>query len=262
MFWEIYATGLLVIIAAMFSLWLLSLLVRDASIVDIFWGPGFVITGWYYFFVTDGDPLRKGIMVLLVTIWGLRLGIYLAHRNLGKGEDFRYARWRRNNGQKWWWLSFFRVFLLQGIVMWLVSAPLLAAQIATQPAAPILTDILGIVVWLVGFIFEAGGDWQLMRFKADESNKGKVLNTGFWRYTRHPNYFGDAVQWWGFYLIALGGGGAATILSPVLMTFFLMRVSGVVMLEKSLKKSRPGYEDYIQNTSAFIPMPPRQSGTN
>jgi steroid 5-alpha reductase family enzyme len=229
---------------------------KDSSIVDIFWGSGFVIVGWFYFAMSEGNMARKWLLMVLVTIWGLRLSLHIAKRNLGKGEDFRYQTWRKEAGASWWWKSLVKVFLLQGLILWFVSMPLLGAQFFATELNWL--DYLGIVVWLIGFVFEAGGDWQLMQFRADESKKGKVLNTGLWRYSRHPNYFGDAAQWWGFYFMALAAGAWWTILSPLLMTFLLMRVSGVVMLEHSLKKTKPEYAAYIKRTSAFFPMPPKK----
>jgi len=196
-------------------------------------------------------------LMTLVTIWGLRLSIYVFIRNHGKPEDFRYAKWRAENGPRWTWYSFFKVFLLQGAIMWIVSTPLLAAQITPGSALSAL-DILGIVLWLVGFIFEAGGDYQLAQFRADPANKGKLLNTGLWRYTRHPNYFGDSAQWWGFYLIALAAGGWWTIFSPLIMTGLLVKVSGVALLEKTMANTKPGYKEYIETTSAFIPWFPKK----
>ncbi|TET54987.1 MAG: DUF1295 domain-containing protein, partial [Anaerolineales bacterium] len=158
---------------------------------------------------------------------------------------------------KWWWFSFFKVFLLQGLLMWIISAPLLAAQTSAAPAQLTLLDYSAIVVWSIGFLFEALGDMQLATFKADPASKGRVLNTGLWRYTRHPNYFGEAVQWWGYYLLALAAGGWWTAFSPILMTFLLVRVSGVALLERTLKK-RPGYREYVETTSAFVPRPPQR----
>lgn len=258
-FAEVYFTGLGVIVISMTLLWLLSLLMKDASIVDIFWGAGFVIAGAAYYLLTDGYEGRRLLALGLLAVWGLRLTLHLARRNLGKGEDFRYARWRTQYGASWWWYSLFHVFLLQGLVMWIVSLPILAAQFHAEPAALTVLDLLGALVWLVGFIFEGLGDWQLARFRANPDNRGQVLNTGLWRYTRHPNYFGDAVQWWGFFLIALSTSwGWLTVVSPVVMTFLLMRVSGVAMLEKTLKKTRPEYQEYIETTSAFFPRPPRK----
>jgi len=257
---EIFTLALLIILSLMTVLWLVSLALRNSSIVDIFWGMGFVISSWVYFALNpDGFLLRKLLIALLVTAWGLRLSIHILWRNSCKGEDFRYQVWRKAAGGAWWWQSFFKVFLLQGILMWIISAPLLAAQFRSAPERLTVFDFLGAAFWLIGFFFEAVGDLQLSRFKADPANRGKVMDRGIWRYSRHPNYFGDAAQWWGFYLIAAACGGWWTVFSPVLMTLFLLRVSGVTLLEKSLA-SRPGYEVYIKTTSAFIPWFPRKIG--
>lgn len=243
----------------MTALWLVSLAVRDASIVDVFWGLGFVCAAWLYFALTpQGFPARKGLLCLLVTVWGLRLALHIYFRNRGKGEDYRYRQWREGAGGKWWWQSFFKVFLLQGILLWVISTPLLAAQLNPSPAVLIWLDYAGLLVWAIGFYFEAVGDWQLMRFKANPANRGKLLNSGVWRTTRHPNYFGDAAQWWGFFLIAAAAGGWWSVFSPLLMTFLLLRVSGVALLEKSLAGAKPGYQEYIETTSAFIPWFPKK----
>ncbi len=257
-FWGIYLTGFAVVWGCLTALWLLSLRIRDSSIVDIFWGSGFVIAALVYFLLTDGYVGRQLLTLTLVAIWGLRLTIHLARRNLGKGEDFRYRNWRREHGENWWWRSYFQVYLLQGVLLWIVSLPLLAAQFSSQPAQIIWLDVAGVIIWGIGFFFEAVGDYQLTRFKANPNNSGKVLDTGLWRYTRHPNYFGDAVQWWGFYMLALAAGAWWAILSPLLMTFLLMRISGVALLEQSLKKRKPQYQAYIERTSAFFPLPPRK----
>jgi steroid 5-alpha reductase family enzyme len=255
---SIYLTLGLVILGLMVLLWLASLVLKNSSIVDIFWGTGFVITTWIAFLLTpDGYVMRKLLLSILVTIWGLRLSLHILRRNWRKGEDFRYQVWRRDAGAAWWWRSFFKVFLLQGILLWIISAPLLAAQFKSRPAHLTWIDTLAIPVWLIGFFFEAVGDWQLARFKANPSNKGKVLDTGVWRTTRHPNYFGDATQWWAYYLIALAAGGWWTIFSPLIMTTLLLRVSGVTLLEKTLKAEKPGYKEYVERTSEFIPWFPR-----
>jgi steroid 5-alpha reductase family enzyme len=257
-FISVYGVALLVSLGLMIALWLLSLVLKNSSIVDIFWGTGFVISGWVYFALTpDGFLLRKLLIVLLTTVWGLRLSLYILWRNAGKGEDYRYQVWRKEAGAQWWWRSFFKVFLLQGILMAIISAPLLAAQFRSAPSRLTVLDFLGAATWLVGFFFEAAGDLQLARFKSDPANKGRVMDRGVWRLTRHPNYFGDAAQWWGYFIIAASAGGWWTVFSPVLMTLFLLRVSGVTLLEKTLAK-RPGYEVYIDTTSAFIPWFPRK----
>jgi steroid 5-alpha reductase family enzyme len=249
----------IVVIGTMTILWLVSLALKNSSIVDIFWGAGFVIVTWLVFAATpQAANSRRTLLVALVSIWGLRLAIHILLRNWGKPEDFRYAKWRAENGPRWWWVSFFQVFLLQGILMWALSIPLILTVSFPGPEKLGWLDYLALLIWLIGFIFEAGGDWQLARFKANKKNKGKLLRRGLWRYTRHPNYFGDAAQWWGFYLIALtAGSGWWTIYSPILMTFLLLRVSGVIMLEKTLRENKPGYRDYVESTSAFIPWFPK-----
>jgi len=258
-FMSIYMILGAIILGLMILLWLVSLALKNSSIVDIFWGTGFVVVVWAAFLLTPGGfEMRKWLISILVTIWGLRLSLHILWRNWGKPEDFRYQVWRKEAGAAWWWRSFFKVFLLQGFLLWIISTPLLAAQISAQPDRLIWLDILAVPVWLVGFTFEAAGDWQLARFKANPANKGKVLQTGVWRYTRHPNYFGDATQWWAYYLIALAAGGWWTIFSPIIMTALLMRVSGVALLEKTLKEEKPGYKEYIETTSEFIPWFPRK----
>lgn len=246
------------ILILMTLLWLLSLAIKNSSIVDIFWGTGFVVTYWISAWINPAELSVRGMLLgALVTLWGLRLSIYIFSRNHGKPEDFRYAAWRTENGSAWWWRSLFKVFLLQGIILWIVAAPLIAVQTASDSPLK-CTDFTGTALWLVGFIFEAGGDRQLARFKNDPANKGKLLTTGLWSLTRHPNYFGDAAQWWGFWLIAFASGAWWTIFSPLLMTLLLMKISGVVMLERTLTKTKPGYEEYISRTNEFFPWLPKK----
>ena len=259
-FIELYGWLALIILGLMTALWLLSLLLKDASIVDIFWGLGFVIVNWAAFFLApEGYVARKWLLSILVTVWGLRLSLHIFLRNKGKGEDFRYQAWRQESGKNWWWYSFFKVFFLQGFLMWVISAPLVAVQRARLPQSLTWLDILAVLVWAIGFFFEAVGDLQLSRFKAKPQNKGRLLNRGVWRYTRHPNYFGDAAQWWGYFLVALACGGWWTVFSPVIMTLLLLRVSGVTLLEKSLVETKPGYAEYVKTTSAFVPWFPRKT---
>ena len=241
-------------------LWFISLVIKNASIVDIFWGFGFVLAAWVSFFLSpEGFLFRKLILLGLVTIWGLRLSIHILKRNWGKPEDFRYQKWRADNGKKWWWMSLFQVFFLQTILMWVISVPLVYVQWSKGSPFFAAWDALAIILWMIGFFFESFGDSQLARFRSDPDNKGKVLDTGVWRYTRHPNYFGDSTQWWGYLLFAVAGGGWWTIFSPIIMTFFLLRVSGVALLEKSLAVTKPQYKDYIERTSSFIPRFPKKS---
>ena len=259
---ETYGIMALIVLGFMTILWIVSLILRNSSIVDIFWGAGFVLVNWVGFAITPAGFLpRKVLLAIIVTIWGLRLTLYILSRNLGKPEDFRYQKWRQAAPERWWWKSYFQVFLLQGALMWFISAPLTAVHLSATPARLTVLDFLGAALWAIGFFFEATGDFQLARFRANPANKGKLLNQGVWRYTRHPNYFGDATEWWGFYLIAVATGlGAVTILSPVVMTILLVRVSGVGLLEKTLKDTKPGYKEYMETTSAFIPWIPRTRG--
>ncbi len=257
---SIALTALAAVAALMTVVWVASVIERDASIIDIFWGLGFVMAAWIYFQLTEPTTSRKYLVVGLVTIWGLRLSVYILWRNWGKGEDYRYRAMREKNPRLFPWLSLVTVFWLQAVLLWAISMPLLQAQRVAEPAGLTWLDLLGVAFFVVGFVFEAGGDWQLARFKSDPANKGRVLDRGFWRYTRHPNYFGDAMVWWGFFLFAAATPGSLwTIYSPIMMTLLLMRVSGVTLLEKSLKDTKPGYRDYVRRTSAFFPWFPKET---
>ncbi len=240
-------------------LWIWSVIIKNVSIVDIFWGFGFVAVNAFYVFMSGELTDRKILILILVTVWGLRLAIYLASRNIGKGEDFRYQEFRRNYGEgRYWWVSYFQTFLLQGVLMMIVSLPLLGVSAGNKPGDLNLIDYFGILVWLVGFSFEAGGDYQLSRFKRDAGNRGKVLDTGFWRYTRHPNYFGDSAVWWAFALFSIAAGGYWQVIGSVVMTLLIIRVSGVALLEKSLKDTKPQYREYVRKTSSFFPWFPKK----
>jgi len=257
---SIYLVNLLYVMVFITFLWLISLKLKDASIMDIFWGPGFILVAWTTYFMSNGFWGRKLLVAFLVTLWGLRLAIYLAVRNLGKGEDRRYQAWRKQYGNRFWWISFFMVFCFQGILLWLISLGFQTAQMAKSPEKLVWLDVLGCLVWAIGFLFEAIGDWQLARFKSDPNTEGKVMNQGLWAYTRHPNYFGESLIWWGLFLIALTHmSNFWTVISPFVITFLLLRVSGVVMLERNISKRRPEYQVYIQNTSAFIPWFPKKN---
>lgn len=256
----VFLQAALVVFSLMTVLWLVSLAVKNASIVDIFWGVGFVLVAWVTFLLHPGNPAPRAALLLgLVTVWGLRLALYILKRNLPKGEDFRYVKWRQEHGKAWWWRSYFQVFILQGALMLIISVPLVVVISRAAQSSLGWFDGVAVLLWLVGFIFEAGGDWQLARFKTNPANKGKLLNTGLWRYTRHPNYFGDAAQWWAFYLFAILAGGWWTIFSPLIMSLLLRNVSGVALLEKTLVDSKPGYRQYVESTNAFIPWFPRQN---
>jgi steroid 5-alpha reductase family enzyme len=251
--------GLAAGLAFMVALWLVSLPLRNASIVDVAWGPAFALQAAVYAALTpDGWGPRKVLVLALVGVWAARLAIHVYTRNAGKGEDFRYAAWRTQHGDRWWWRSLLQVFVLQGLLAWFIGMPLLAAQQGVSPGWTAL-DGVGAALWVIGFVFEAGGDWQLRAFLRDPANRGRTLMSGLWRYTRHPNYFGDAAQWWGLYAVAAAAGGWWTLLSPAAMTFLLVRVSGVGMLERTIAQRRPDYAGYMRTTSAFVPWFPRPS---
>ena len=240
-------------LAAQLLLWLVSLRLRDVSIVDIYWGVGFAQIAIITAALADGWPWRQLLLTQLTVLWGLRLGFYLFWRNAGHGEDYRYQAMRRHHGDRFPLVSLATVFGLQGLLMWVVSLPVQFGQLAAAPAHLTWIDAAGAALWALGLAFESVGDWQLATFKADPANAGAVMDRGLWRYTRHPNYFGDACVWWGLWLIAGAGGAWWTILAPALMTFFLMQVSGVAMLERTIVKRRPEYAAYIARTSAFVP---------
>ena len=237
-------------------LWLVSLIRRDASIVDIFWGIGFVVVAWLTFTTSAVSELKAVFLALMVTTWGLRLAGYLAWRNIGKDEDYRYAAMRQRHGSRFPIVSLITVFGLQGLLMWVISLPIQVGIPDAESWNAIAT--VGLVLWSIGWLFETIGDYQLARFKAQASNKGRVMSEGLWRYTRHPNYFGDFLVWWGFYLVAAKPDSFWwTIIGPLIMSFLLIRVSGVRLLENSLRDRVAGYKEYVRNTSPFFPLPPK-----
>ena len=254
--------GLGTILAASTLVWMISVRLQDASIADICWGLGFVLLAWLYCLLSPSLTPRSWLVAVLTTLWGARLSLHIFRRNHGRGEDPRYQAMRASHGDAFWWRSLFTVFWLQGAILWFVALPLLAAVRAAEPVALTPLDGFGVLLFAIGFGFEVVGDHQLQRFRADPSNRGQVLDHGLWRYTRHPNYFGDAVLWWGLYAIAVATpDGWLTVSSPALMTFLLMRVSGVTLLEQSLITSKPGYRAYIARTPAFFPWFPRGTHT-
>jgi steroid 5-alpha reductase family enzyme len=253
---SVYALGLGVLAAAAFTTWLLSLYRHNVAIVDGLWSLMFAMAGITYAVAADSLTPRAILLLALVGLWALRLSVYITWRNWGHGEDRRYQAIRARNQPNFEWKSLYLVFALQAVLAWLISLPLLAGVLGSVPLGPL--DFIGGALWLVGFIFEAGGDWQLARFKSDRANHGQVMDRGFWRFTRHPNYFGDFCVWWGLYLMALSAGGWWSIIGPLLMSVLLMRVSGVTLLEKDIGERRPRYADYMRRTNAFFPGLPKK----
>ncbi len=261
-----WLSGLVVLLGAAFLTWVVSVVKKNVAIVDSLWSLMFLLAALAYLWVAPawdaasaapvaapGILERRELVVALVALWALRLAIYITARNWGHQEDFRYQAIRRRNEPGFALKSLYLVFGLQALLAWVISLPLLGAILGIRPLG--LLDVAGAALWLVGLVFEAGGDWQLSRFKQDPANKGQVMDRGFWRYTRHPNYFGDFCVWWGFYLIALSAGAWWSIPGPLLMSVLLMRVSGVALLEKSIGERRPGYAEYGRRTNTFFPGP-------
>lgn len=244
---------------ALLALWGIARALRDVGIVDVFWGAGFVGVAWIAWTLAAAPGARGALLALGVTLWGLRLSGYLLWRNWGEPEDRRYRAMRRGHGERFAWVSLVTVFGLQGVLLWWISLPVQTAML--WPGADRLgrLDALGIGLFAVGFFFESVGDCQLARFKRDPANAEQVMDRGLWRYTRHPNYFGDFLVWWGLFVVALSTpAGRWTLSSPLLMSLLLLRVSGVPLLERGLTRRRPAYRDYIARTSAFFPRPPRR----
>jgi steroid 5-alpha reductase family enzyme len=247
------AFGAIAILAGMG--WILATIKRDVSIVDSLWSLFFLVAAIVYAFSAQASDPRITVILALVTLWALRLSIYLTWRNWREPEDRRYQAIRERNEPGFAWKSLYLVFGLQGLLACIIVIPVFAGL--GNPAPLGAADFAGIALWVVGFAFESIADWQLARFKADPAQRRKVLDTGLWRYSRHPNYFGEAVLWWGFFLIAVGAGGWWTVFAPILMTFLLLKVSGVSLLEADIHERRPAYRMYVARTNAFFPWRPR-----
>jgi steroid 5-alpha reductase family enzyme len=250
----IAAAAVLVLVLAT---WMLGRALGRYNVIDVAWGLGFVLVAWVTFASSSGhgNDARRLVVALLVTAWGGRLAAYIAWRSRGKGEDPRYQAMFEGHDDPA--RRALVVFLTQGVAIWFVSLPVQVAMFET--GEPGILFVGGVVVWAIGFAFESIGDWQLARFRADPASGGQVMDHGLWRYTRHPNYFGDACVWWGLWLVAAQQWqGALTVLSPVLMTWTLTRKTGKPLLEAGMAERRPGYRDYVERTSGFFPLPPRR----
>lgn len=240
--------------------WVVSVIRHDVSIVDSLWSLMILGSLGVYAGLAESTGPRTVLVIALVAAWAVRLSLHIAVRNHGEPEDRRYRQIRENNQPHFWIKSLFIVFLLQSFLAWVVSLSGVAAVAGQAPLGPL--DYAGAALWLLGMFFEVVGDWQLARFQRNRDSSGEVLDTGLWRYTRHPNYFGETVIWWGIFLIALSAGAWWAIVSPLLMTILLLRVSGVSLLEKDISERRPAYREYVERTNAFIPGPPKTSGAS
>jgi steroid 5-alpha reductase family enzyme len=252
----IYLHGLYAAAAAALLTWILSLIRRNVAIVDSLWSLMFALAAWTYAAGAPAVGPRARLVLCLVTVWALRLSLYISWRNWGHGEDRRYQAIRARNQPRFEIKSLYLVFGLQAVLAWAISLPLLGAILSPRPLR--IFDCIGAGLWLLGMVFEAGGDWQLARFKAEPGNRDKVMDRGLWRYTRHPNYFGDFCVWWGFYALAAAAGAWWSFVGPMLMSTLLMRVSGVTLLERDIGERRPKYGDYIRRTNAFFPWMPKR----
>lgn len=246
-------------IAAMQVLvWIGSVIRTDASLVDRFWGPGFTLAGTVVLLYGGGDDARR-VLLFVMSLWGLRLGFHLTRRNWGDGEDKRYQKMRKYWGEdRFWWISFFTVYVLQGVLMWLVALPLVIGGQSTTPVGLTWLDFLGLTVWISGLVIEAVADAQLRRFVGDPSNRGQVMDRGLWSWSRHPNYFGNAVLWWGIGLVAVQTQfGWAALIGPLVMNWLLRYFSGVPILERHMARTKDGWEEYCRRTNIFVPLPPK-----
>ena len=255
----LYLTILLAVLLYMTVWFLLALWRRRNDLADIAWGGGFIAAALTAVLLQTGLASRARLVVLLVILWGLRLAVHIGLRNLGKGEDERYRKWREEWGRHWLLRSYLQVFLLQGFLLYLISLPVIWTILA-KPSPWTGLDAIGLAVWIVGFFFEAVGDFQLARFKKDPVHRGKIIQQGLWRYSRHPNYFGEVTLWWGIYLLALSTpGGWMTIIGPLTITFLILKVSGIPLLEKKYVNNA-AFQEYARRTSVFFPLPPRKDG--
>lgn len=258
---ELMMTTAAISLLAIMTLWVISILIRDVSIIDMAFSGLISLLIGFSLWKTQAQGPAALITLFAVLIWGLRMSVYLVHRNWGHGEDVRYTKLRSWAPEGWafHWLSLRQVFLLQGVVIWLLTLPQQIFFAMAPSANMTILAWVGIGVWGIGFFFETVGDWQLSKFRADESKRGTVLNTGLWRYTRHPNYFGELAQWWGLFLIAIQvpqvGFGLVGVL---LYSWLVVRVTGKATLEKKMGREKPGYEDYVRTTSGLIPWFPKR----
>jgi steroid 5-alpha reductase family enzyme len=247
--------GLAAILILFTVLWVVSLRLENSSVADVAWGPAILVIGLTYYFTSDGGSTRAPVTLALLALWAARLSVHLGMRTRLQGEDFRYVKWR-DDYEPWWLVSYYKVFLFQAVAAWLVSLPIYFAVVSPAPASLTPMDYLGILLVACGLAIETLADEQLRRFRANRANRGKVLDGGLWQYTRHPNYFGEAVLWWGFGLISLATGGVPGLVGSALLTYLLIHVSGIRLLEARLIE-KPGYIQYVGRTPGLVPLPPQ-----
>lgn len=251
-----YWMGLAAVAVLAFAGWLVSVYRRNVTLIDSLWSLFLLLATLVYIGQIPEVGVRQQLLLFMVAVWALRLSLYLGWRNHGAPEDRRYQAIRQNNEAHFWLKSLYIVFELQALLAWIVSLPLLGIALSSRPLGWL--DFLGLMLWFSGLAFESMADWQLAKFKSSPDQHGAVLDRGLWRYSRHPNYFGECCLWWGFYLLALNAGAWWSLPGPLLMTLLLLRVSGVALLEKDIGLRRPAYAGYIRRTRAFFPWKPKQ----
>lgn len=260
-FLNLFLVNLLAAAGLMGLGWVYSLITKNVTIADSLWGLGFIVIAWLTFFRAEGFPARKAILTVLVTLWGLRLFLHMFTRSRDKPEDPRYGEWRKKHGESFWIISLFKVFLVQALFQWLISLGVQYGQISTTPSHLTALDVSGLIIWLVGFVIETLADRQLKEFLADTANKGRIMNRKLWKYSRHPNYFGESLMWWGIFISVLSTPwGVWTIVSPLLITYTLLNLTGVSLMEETQFSGNAEYQQYIRQTSSFIPWFPKKNG--
>lgn len=241
------------------NIWfVISVIKQRNDVADIAWGLGFILTAWCSFFLSENPGARGLLLSILISIWGTRLAWHIYMRQRGRGEDKRYASWRKKWNKLFYLRSYLQIYLLQGLLIFLIATPVLMIMNHTKISQFGLLDWVGLALWCVGFYFEARADAQLARFVKDPTQKGKILQSGLWKYSRHPNYFGEVLLWWGIFLIALGSAPVYAIIGPLTITILILYVSGIPLLEKTYA-GNPAYEDYKKRTSVFFPLPPKDA---
>lgn len=251
---EIMLYNLAAVAAMMFCGWIYSLIKNNVTIADSLWGLGFMLIAWITFFQSDGFIFRKVLIAAVVSLWGLRLFSHITKRNRGKGEDPRYTEWRNEYGDNFKFVSLFKVFLVQALFLWIISLSLQISALSLTPDYINVFDIAGLIIWTAGFLIESFADYQLASFLKNPGNRGRVMNQKLWKYSRHPNYFGESAMWWGIFVISLSVPyGYITIISPVVITYTLLRITGVTLMEEKIFGDNPEYKKYVEVTSSFIP---------
>ncbi len=253
----LYFLSLSIILAIYMTSWfLISVIKKRNDVADVAWGLGFVLLSWSSVLLSGNFGFKNLFISILITVWGTRLAWHIYKRHKNKEEDYRYLTWRKEWGKYFYLRSYLQVFLLQGFFLYLVSLPVLFINFSKSIFS--IIDLIGIIIWVIGFLFESIGDYQLKKFKEKPENKGKLITTGLWKYSRHPNYFGEVTQWWGIWLVSLlSPYWYIAIIGPITITFLITKVSGIPMLERKMAEN-PDFLEYKRKTSVFIPLPPKK----